>query len=101
MTRLRPENLTACFLTRFNNKQDFCVLYKAHQIKKWMRSILPEEWKIIQKDQVQSEIFFTALLQYQQKERKDYSVFTPAPSSPMMWRSRMTMDATNWMWSQK
>ena len=61
---------------RFKNKQDFCALYKAHQIKKWMRSILPE-WKMLQKKQVQSEMFFTALHQYQQEERKRLLRFHP------------------------
>ena len=86
---------------RFKNKQEFWALYKAHQIKKWMRSILSEEWKMLQKRQVQNEMFFTALRQYQQKERKRLLRFHPAPSSPMMWRSRTTTDATNWMWTRK
>ena len=62
---------------RFKNKQDFCALYLAHQIKKWMRSILPEEWKMIQKDLVQSKMYFTVLYQYQQKERKRLLRFHP------------------------
>ena len=49
----------------FTAKKEFCALYKVNQLKKWMRSILPLEWKVlIPKNKVTSDMYLTALYQY-------------------------------------
>ena len=46
-------------------KKEFCALYKVNQLKKWMRSILPTEWRgLFPKNRVTSDMFLMALYEY-------------------------------------
>ena len=53
------------------NKKDFCALFKANLVRKWMYSIIPEEWRKTN-ETIQSERFYASLCKYRNDCRKTF-----------------------------
>ena len=58
------------------NKIDFCALFKANLVRKWMYSVLPEEWRETN-ETIQSERFYAALCKYRNDCRKTFQFQGP------------------------
>ena len=53
------------------NKKDFCALFKANLLRKWLHSILREEWREAN-ETIQSERVYAALSKYRNERRKAF-----------------------------
>ena len=72
LDRIFPQN-SVCVthsLKYFKQKKGFCALFKAIQIKKWLHSILPTEWRSVPWNKVHSEMYFVALCDYRSELKK-------------------------------